>query len=517
MPDTLAPGNFVADTPASEALGPEQPSPGAAAAAGASEHAGGRAHATCQQATADSARQLLAPMQLAPRLAQRDGSPAGLGAGRQPQTQPAALSETGSARGGSAGGGPAAACALQQAGREGTHQPPAQAAAPHEAGYAVGASAGARPAAASATQHGAGRDVDIPAAAGPRSDHALQPPTGRAPLPGSSGPGSVQSASALAGTAGGSHQAGSAMAPLQDRQAQGLGPAARQKLDDALASSERAMEAMLWTKRELHEMLQKGQGQPLRLQEQAAGGRQHAFGPAATAAGDAEAPVTASSRPQCQSNGPAPAAAAEAASLAASRPESQTCRMRQLPGCDAVPGQEQAAEVASTQSADLGPAAPGAELLALLLQADYDDDGDPLQPAVPDSAEELPDIPDTMKWQPAQECQSAPNAGSMPVRAVQRPPPASQQQHHRDSPAAADLPDIPTRWKRLGRMLGLTAPQLLRLSSGTCLTHWRRHRPGQSFCSGTYCRPWPAISTAGGRWYTPSGRRGATPGTLCCG
>ena len=444
VPDTLALGSSAA----SEGTGPGQLSPGAALV-GASEHAGGRAHVTCQQATADNVRQPLAPMQLAPRPEQLEGSPAGFEGGRQPQAQPAALSEAGFAKGVSAGGELAAACASQQAGLEGTQQPPAQAAAPHEAGFAIGVSAGAWPAAAHALrQHGAGRDLGVSAGAETQSAHALQQPTGTALFTGSSGRGSVQTASALVGTAGGAHQAGSVLSSILDRQAQGLDPAARQKLDHIFASSEQALEAML----------QKGRSrrQPLKLQERAAGGfkapglksgrgpklqgrpaagrgmclRQQGFGPAASAAGTVEAPVTASTRPQGPANGPAPAAAAEAASLAASRLESQACRTRQLPGCDAVSGQEQAAEVAHILPAAEGPAA--------LEHADSNP-----QPAVLGSAEELPDIPDTMEVQPTQEYQSAPGAGSVPVSAAQEPMPASQQQQRRGSLAAADLPDIP--------------------------------------------------------------------------
>ena len=450
VPDMLAPGNFVAEISASEGPGPEQSSLGAAAV-GDSDHAGGRAHVTCQQATADNARQPLAPMQLAPQPEQLSGSPAGLEGGRQPQSQPAGLPAAGCAVKGSAGGKLAAACALQQAGLEGAQQPPAQDAAPHEGGFAIGVSARAWPAAAHAPrQHGTGRTLGVSAGPETQSAHAVQQPTGRAPFTGFSGCGSMQSASALVGTAGSAHQAGSAMASFLDRQAQGLDPAARQKLDNMFASSEQALEAML----------QKGRSgrQPLKLQERAAGGfkapglksgsgfrlqgrpaagqgmclRQQGIGLAASAADAVEASVTASSRPQDWANGPAPAAAAaaEAASLAASRLESQHCRTRQLPGCDAVSGQEQAAEVAHIQPAAEGPAA--------LEPADSRP-----QPAVLDSAEELPDIPDTMELQPTQEYESAPNAGSAPVWAAQGPVPASQHQQRRGSPAAADLPDIP--------------------------------------------------------------------------
>ena len=442
VPDMLALGNFVAETAASEGPGPEQPSPGTTAVE-APKHAGGRALVTCQQATADDARQPLAPMQLAPQLEQRNGFPAGLGGGRQPQ---AALLKAGFAKGVSAGSELATACALQQAGLEATQQPPAQAAAPNEAGFAIGVSAGAWPTAANALQHGADHILGMSAGAGTQSAQALQRPTGRAPLTGSSGSGSMRSASVLAGTAGGSHQAGSAMPSFLDKQAQGLDPAARQKLDDMFASSEQALEAML----------QKGRSrnQPLKLQERAAGGfkapglksgrgpglqgrpaagrgmcrRQQGLGPAASAAGAVEAPLTASRRPQGQANEPAPAAAAGAASQAASRLESQTCRRRQSPGCDAVSGQEQ--EVAHIQPAAKGPAAL------------EHTDSNP-QPAVLGNAEELPDIPDTLELQPTQEYQSAPGAGSVPVWMAQGPVPASQQQQFRGSPAAADLSDIP--------------------------------------------------------------------------
>lgn len=448
MSDMLAPGSSVADMLASEGPSPQQLSLGPAAV-GASEHAGGRAHVTCQQAKADNGQQPLAPMQLAPQPQQLDGSPAGLEGGRQPQPQPAAFPKAGLAMGVSGGGKLAAPCALQQAGLDQTQQPPAQAVAPHGAGLAIGVSAGPWPAAAKAPrQHGAGRNLGVSAGAGTQSAHALQQPTGSAPLTGSSGSGSARSASAVGGTAGGSHQAGSAMGSFLDRQAQGLDPAARQKLDNMFASSEQALEAML----------QKGRSrsQPPKLQERAAGGfkppglksgrgprlqgrpaagrgmclRQQGSGPAASAAGIVEAPVTASSRPQDQANGPAAAAASEAVSLAASRLESQTCRTRKLLGWDAVSGQEQAAEVAHIQPAAEGPA------------AQEHADNNP-RPAALSSAEELPDIPDTMELQPTQAYQSAPGAGSVPVWAAQGAVSASQQQQRRGSLAAADLPDIP--------------------------------------------------------------------------